>query len=209
MAQESIHSLSEQEQLRLEKLKKLMQEGSNPYEITLYDRTHTSRQILENYDTLEGQIVTIAGRMMSRRVMGKASFAHLSDRYGEIQFYAKKDDVGDAAYTAFKAWDIGDILGVKGRVFKTQTGEISVHATEMVLLSKSLHPLPEKFHGLTDTDTRYRQRYLDLMTNPEVMATFVRRSQIMRELRAFLDGKGFVEVDTPILTPFEDRKSVV
>ena len=141
--------------------------------------------------------------MMSRRIMGKASFAHLADRDGEIQFYAKKDDVGEEAYAAFKDWDIGDILGVKGKVFKTKTGEISIHAAGMTLLSKSLHPLPEKFHGLTDTDTRYRQRYLDLMTNPEVMATFVRRSNIMRELRAFLDGKGFIEVDTPILTPFE------
>ncbi|MBQ6645511.1 MAG: lysine--tRNA ligase [Clostridia bacterium] len=203
MAPENTTPLSEQEQFRLDKLNRLIHEGKNPYEITLYDRTHTSSEIIGNYDALEGQTVTVAGRMMSRRIMGKASFAHLSDRDGEIQFYAKKDDVGEEAYAAFKDWDIGDILGVKGKVFKTKTGEISIHAEEMTLLSKSLHPLPEKFHGLTDTDTRYRQRYLDLMTNPEVMATFVRRSNIMRELRAFLDGKGFIEVDTPILTPFE------
>ena len=201
MAPENTTPLSEQEQFRLDKLNRLIHEGKNPYEITLYDRTHTSSEIIGNYDALEGQTVTVAGRMMSRRIMGKASFAHLSDRDGEIQFYAKKDDVGEEAYAAFKDWDIGDILGVKGKVFKTKTGEISIHAEEMTLLSKSLHPLPEKFHGLTDTDTRYRQRYLDLMTNPEVMATFVRRSNIMRELRAFLDGKGFIEVDTPILTP--------
>ncbi|MBQ3669072.1 MAG: lysine--tRNA ligase [Clostridia bacterium] len=199
----AVNNLSEQEQFRLDKLNKLIENNQNPYAITLYDRTHTSKQISEDFDALEGQEVSIAGRMMSRRVMGKASFAHLADRFGEIQFYARRDDVGDEAYAQFKDWDIGDILGVKGKVFKTKTGEISVHAESMVLLSKSLHPLPEKFHGLTDTDTRYRQRYLDLMTNPEVMATFVRRSSIMRELRAFLDGKGFIEVDTPILTPFE------
>ena len=203
MAEQNITALSEQEQIRFDKLGALMDAGANPYEITVYDRTHTSKQIAENYDVLEGQTVSIAGRMMSRRVMGKASFAHLSDRDGEIQFYAKRDDVGDEAYASFKDWDIGDVLGVKGKVFKTKTGEISVHAEEMILLAKSLHPLPEKFHGLTDTDTRYRQRYLDLMTNPEVMATFVRRSLILRELRAFLDAKGFIEVDTPILTPFE------
>ena len=203
MAPENTTPLSEQEQFRLDKLNRLIHDGKNPYEITLYDRTHTSSEIIGHYDALEGQTVTVAGRMMSRRIMGKASFAHLADRDGEIQFYAKKDDVGEEAYAAFKDWDIGDILGVKGKVFKTKTGEISIHAAGMTLLSKSLHPLPEKFHGLTDTDTRYRQRYLDLMTNPEVMATFVRRSNIMRELRAFLDGKGFIEVDTPILTPFE------
>ncbi|MBQ3763107.1 MAG: lysine--tRNA ligase [Clostridia bacterium] len=198
-----ISNLSEQERFRLEKLNALTANGKNPYEITVYDRSHTSRDIKEGFEALEGQTVSVAGRMMSRRVMGKASFAHLSDREGEIQFYVRRDDVGQEAYAAFKDWDIGDVLGVKGKVFRTQTGEISVHAEEMVLLSKSLHPLPEKFHGLTDTDLRYRQRYLDLMTNPEVLATFVKRSAIMRELRAFLDGKGFIEVDTPILTPFE------
>ena len=218
MTQENLSPspLSEQEQIRLDKLNALTQQGQSPYTITRYDRTHTSKDITENYDQLaaeaveedgvthlEGTTVRIAGRMMSRRVMGKASFAHLSDRYGEIQFYVKRDDVGPEAYAAFKDWDIGDILGVSGKVFKTKTGEISIHAEELVLLSKSLHPLPEKFHGLTDTDTRYRQRYLDLMTNRDVTNTFVRRSAIMRELRRYLDGKGFIEVDTPILTPFE------
>ncbi|MBO7384987.1 MAG: lysine--tRNA ligase, partial [Clostridia bacterium] len=170
---------------------------------TVFGRDRTSKEITEHFDALEGQTVTVAGRMMSRRIMGKASFAHLSDRDGEIQFYARREDVGEENYQAFKDWDIGDILGVKGTVFRTKTGEVSVHARELTLLSKSLHPLPEKFHGLTDTDTRYRQRYLDLMTNRDVMNTFFARSAIMRELRAFLDGKGFTEVDTPILTPFE------
>ena len=195
--------LSEQEQFRLDKLNALTEAGQSPYRITVFDRDHSSAQILNDFDAFEGQTVTIAGRMMSRRVMGKASFAHLSDRDGEIQFYARREDVGEEVYRAFKDWDIGDILGVKGTVFKTKTGEVSVHAQELTLLSKSLHPLPEKFHGLTDTDTRYRQRYLDLMTNRDVMNTFFTRSRIMRELRAFLDGKGFTEVDTPILTPFE------
>ena len=205
MAEEIIteRTLSEQEQIRLDKLNALIENGKNPYEITVFDRTHSSKDILDNFDALEDKTVTIAGRMMSRRVMGKASFAHLSDRDGEIQFYARRDDVGEEVYAAFKDWDIGDVIGVKGRVFKTKTGEISVHAEELTLLSKSLHPLPEKFHGLTDTDTRYRQRYLDLIVNREVQDTFVRRSQIMKELRAFLDGRGYIEVDTPILTPFE------
>ncbi len=195
--------MSEQEQIRLDKLNALAAAGKSPYRITVFDRDRTSKEITENFDALEGQTVTVAGRMMSRRIMGKASFAHLSDRDGEIQFYARREDVGEENYQAFKDWDIGDILGVKGTVFRTKTGEVSVHARELTLLSKSLHPLPEKFHGLTDTDTRYRQRYLDLMTNRDVMNTFFARSAIMRELRAFLDGKGFTEVDTPILTPFE------
>ncbi|MBR5751058.1 MAG: lysine--tRNA ligase [Clostridia bacterium] len=195
--------MSEQEQIRLDKLNALAAAGKSPYRITVFGRDRTSKEITENFDALEGQTVTVAGRMMSRRIMGKASFAHLSDRDGEIQFYARREDVGEENYQAFKDWDIGDILGVKGTVFRTKTGEVSVHARELTLLSKSLHPLPEKFHGLTDTDTRYRQRYLDLMTNRDVMNTFFARSAIMRELRAFLDGKGFTEVDTPILTPFE------
>ena len=147
--------------------------------------------------------MSIAGRMMSRRVMGKASFAHLLDRDGKIQVYVRRDDVGEEAYKAFKSFDLGDIIGVKGFVFTTKTGEVSVHAQEITLLTKCLHPLPEKFHGLQDVDTRYRQRYLDLIVNPDVKDTFVRRSVILRELRAFLDGRGFLEVDTPILTPFE------
>ncbi len=205
MSEQSVNTaaLSEQEQIRLDKLNQLISGGRNPYEITVYERTHSSRQISEGFESLEGSEVSIAGRMMSRRIMGKASFAHIQDSDGGIQFYARRDDVGDDAYAEFKSWDIGDIIGVRGKVFKTKTGEISVHAENMVLLSKSLHPLPEKFHGLTDTDMRYRQRYLDLMVNPEVAETFVKRSRILRELRAYLDGKGFIEVDTPILTPFE------
>ncbi len=194
---------SEQDLIRLNKLNTLIEEGKNPYEITTYDRTHTSGQILGAFEALEGKPVRIAGRMMSRRVMGKASFAHLLDPDGQIQVYVRRDDVGEDAYRAFKDFDIGDIIGVAGSVFRTKSGEISVHAGEVMLLSKSLHPLPEKFHGLTDTDTRYRQRYVDLIVNPEVKDTFIKRSQILRELRAFLDGRGYLEVDTPILTPFE------
>ncbi len=195
--------LSEQEQQRFDKLSALAREGRSPYLITKYPVSHLSSDIESNFDALEGQEVCVAGRMISRRIMGKASFAHLNDCKGDIQFYARREDVGEDKYAEFKAYDIGDILGVKGTVFKTKTGEISVHASEITLLSKSLHPLPEKFHGLTDTDIRYRQRYLDLMTNSDVRAAFVKRSMILKELRAYLDGKGFLEVDTPILTPFE------
>ncbi|MGX8706037.1 MAG: lysine--tRNA ligase [bacterium] len=194
---------TEQDTIRLNKLNALIEQGRNPFEITTYDRTHTSGQIVNNFDALEGQIVRIAGRVMSRRVMGKASFAQLADPDGKIQIYVRRDDVGEEPYKDFKALDIGDIIGVTGTVFRTKTGEISVHTTAYILLSKSLHPLPEKFHGLTDTDTRYRQRYVDLIVNPEVRETFVKRSRILRELRAFLDGRGYLEVDTPILTPFE------
>ena len=196
-------NMSEQTEIRLNKLRALQEAGRNPYAITHFEVMHASDAIVRDYDALENAEVTIAGRLMSRRVMGKASFAHLLDRAGEIQIYVKRDDVGEDVYKDFKDWDIGDMLGVKGFVFKTKTGEISVHAKELTLLTKSLHPLPEKFHGLTNTDTRYRQRYLDLIVNPEVKDTFVKRSQILRELRAFLDGRGFLEVDTPILTPFE------
>ena len=194
---------TEQDTIRLNKLNALIEQGRNPYEITTYDRTHTSGEILNNYEALENQTVRIAGRMLSRRVMGKASFAHLLDPDGQIQIYVRRDDVGEDAYKDFKDFDIGDIVGVTGVVFKTKSGEISVHASAVKLLTKSLHPLPEKFHGLTDTDTRYRQRYVDLIVNPEVKDTFIKRSQILRELRAFLDGRGYLEVDTPILTPFE------
>ncbi len=196
---------SEQTQIRLAKLNRLIEAGANPYEIVRYDRTHLSGEILSHFDELAGaeSEVSIAGRMMSRRIMGKASFAHLLDRDGELQIYVRRDDVGEDAYRTFKEYDIGDILGVSGKVFRTKTGEISLHAEKIVLLSKSLHPLPEKFHGLQDTDTRYRQRYLDLIVNPDVKDTFVKRSNILRELRAFLDARGFIEVDTPILTPFE------
>ena len=196
-------NLSEQTQIRLNKLNRLIEEGKNPYEIVKFDRTHLSSDIRDHFDALEGQTVTLAGRMISRRIMGKAAFAHLLDRAGEMQIYVRRDDVGEDAYKAFKDYDLGDILGVSGKVFRTKTGEVSLHVEALTLLTKSLHPLPEKFHGLKDTDTRYRQRYLDLIVNPEVRDTFVKRSQIMRSLRDFLDGRGFLEVDTPILTPFE------
>jgi len=198
-------NLSEQTQIRIGKLNALSEEGHNPYRITKYDRTHLSGEIIARFDELEatGETVSIAGRMMSRRVMGKASFAHLMDGAGLMQIYVRRDDVGEDVYRAFKDDDIGDILGVTGKAFRTKTGEISIHCETVTLLTKSLHPLPEKFHGLQDTDTRYRQRYLDLIVNPGVKDTFVKRSAILRELRAFLDGRGFLEVDTPILTPFE------
>ena len=191
--------VSEQSRIRLEKLNRLVEEGRNPYEIVRYDRTHLSGEILSNYDALENQTVSIAGRMMSRRVMGKASFAHLLDRDGEIQIYVRRDDVGEDAYKDFKNYDLGDVIGVKGFVFKTKSGEISVHAQEIVLLTKALHPLPEKFHGLTNTDTRYRQRYLDLIVNPEARDTFVKRSAILATIRSYLNAQGFMEVETPIL----------
>lgn len=191
--------LSEQDEIRLNKLSALVDGGNNPYEITRFDRTHSSVEILNNFDSLEEQTVTIAGRMVSRRIMGKASFAHMLDREGEIQFYARREDVGEDVYAAFKDWDIGDVIGVTGKVFKTKTGEVSVHAESMVLLTKCLHPLPEKFHGLTDMDTRYRQRYLDLIVNPEVRDTFRKRSRIIQAVRKTLDDVGYVEVETPVL----------
>ena len=190
---------SEQNRIRLEKLGQLIDEGHNPCEIVRYDRTHLSGEILANFDSLENQTVSIAGRMMSRRVMGKASFAHIQDLNGRIQIYVRRDDVGEEAYKAFKSYDIGDVIGVKGFVFKTKSGEASVHAQEITLLSKSLHPLPEKFHGLTDTDTRYRQRYLDLIMNAESRDTFIKRSRIISAIRSYLNGQGFLEVETPML----------
>jgi len=196
-------AVSEQNRIRLEKLNALIEEGRNPYALVKYDRTHLSGEIISNYDALENQTVCIAGRMMSRRIMGKASFAHLLDRDGKLQIYVRRDDVGEDVYKDFKSYDIGDVIGVKGFVFKSKSGEISVYAQELVLLTKSLHPLPEKFHGLTDTDTRYRQRYLDLIMNPEVRDTFVKRSQILKETRAFLDNRGYLEVDTPVLGTLE------
>ena len=195
--------LSEQEIIRRQKLQKLLDAGQNPYEITSWGVTHRSQQILNSFDELEGKEVTIAGRMTSRRVMGKASFAHLLDGEGDIQIYVRRDDVGEEPYMAFKQDDIGDILGVKGTVFRTQTGEISVHATEVKLLCKSLKVLPEKFHGLTDTDLRYRQRYVDMIVNPEVRDTFRKRSTIIAAVREFLDSRGFIEVDTPVLHTLE------
>ena len=193
--------------VRREKLAALIEAGQNPYEITKYDVTADSEGLKTNFVDLEdpaaGALVRIAGRMVSRRVMGKASFAHLLDRSGKMQLYVRRDEVGEEDYASFKKWDIGDIIGVEGYVFRTQTGEVSLHAKGIKLLSKSLIPLPEKFHGLTDTDMRYRQREVDLIVNPEVKDTFIKRSQILKEIRAYLDEKGFLEVDTPILTPCE------
>jgi len=186
-------------QVRKEKLKALIEAGKNPYEITEFNRTHVTTEIFENYDKLEGKEVAIAGRMMGKRIMGKASFVHVQDPYGKIQLYVSVNDLGEESYKAFKEDDIGDIVGVKGFVFKTKTGEISIHAKEFTLLSKSLRPLPEKFHGLKDTDLRYRQRYVDLIMNPEVKDTFIKRIQILKEIRTFLDNLGYLEVETPIL----------
>ena len=195
--------LSEQEIIRRQKLQKLLDAGQNPYEITSWKVTHRSSEILGNFEKLEGKEVSIAGRMTSRRVMGKASFAHLLDSEGDIQIYVRRDDVGEDAYAAFKQDDIGDILGIKGVVFRTQTGEVSVHASEVKLLCKSLKVLPEKFHGLVDTDLRYRQRYVDMIVNPEVRDTFRKRSKIIAAVREFLDSRGFIEVDTPVLHTLE------
>ena len=195
--------LNEILRLRREKLAALKEAGRDPYTVTKYDFDSDSETIKNNFDEFEGKTVKIAGRIMSRRIMGKASFVGLADCSGKIQLYVRRDDVGEEEYAAFKKWDIGDIIGVEGFVFKTQTGEISVHSTDISLLSKSLLPLPEKFHGLKDTDTRYRQRYVDLIVNPEVKDTFYKRSQIMKEIRSFLDSRGFTEVDTPILLPLE------
>lgn len=186
-------------QVRKEKLKALIEAGKNPYEITEFNRSHVTIEIFENYEELEGKEVAIAGRIMGKRIMGKASFAHVQDPYGKIQLYVSVNDLGEESYKAFKEDDIGDIVGVKGFVFKTKTGEISIHAKEVTLLSKSLRPLPEKFHGLKDTDLRYRQRYVDLIMNPEVKDTFIKRIQILKEIRSFLDNLGYLEVETPIL----------
>lgn len=192
-------------QARRDKLAALQAEGNDPYQITKFDVTHHSQEIIENFETLEtkeGQepiLVRIAGRLMSKRVMGKASFCHIQDKEGKIQSYVARDAIGTDEYAAFKKLDIGDIVGVEGSVFKTKTGECSIHAVKVVLLSKSLKPLPEKFHGLTDTDTRYRQRYVDLIMNPEVKDTFIKRSRIISEIRKFLDGENFMEVETPML----------
>ncbi|MCR5098019.1 MAG: lysine--tRNA ligase [Lachnospiraceae bacterium] len=185
--------------IRREKLEALQEAGRDPFKITKYDVTHHTTDIRDDFDALEGQEVSIAGRMMFKRVMGKASFANLRDKNGDMQIYVTRDDLGDDAYAEFKKYDVGDIMGVKGFVFKTKTGEISVHARELTLLTKSLQILPEKFHGITDTDLRYRQRYVDLVMNPEVRDTFIKRSQILKEIRRFLDDRGFMEVETPML----------
>ncbi len=185
--------------IRREKLQTLQENGKDPFVITKYDVTHHSTDIKDNFDEMEGKEVTIAGRMMFKRIMGKASFCNIRDLKGNIQSYVARDNIGEEPYADFKKYDVGDILGIRGTVFKTKTGEISIHAEEVTLLSKSLQILPEKFHGLTDTDTRYRQRYVDLIMNEEVKDTFVKRSKVLKSIRNYLDGEGFMEVETPML----------
>lgn len=217
MANEEL-SLSEVLQIRRDKLDKLKEIGKNPFDIVKYNQTHHSKDIIENFEAMEGKEVAIAGRLMSFRHMGKASFTDIQDRYGRIQAYVKKDDIGEEDYDLFKTYDMGDILGIEGTIFKTKTGEISVHATKVVLLCKSLQPLPEKWHGLKDTELRYRQRYVDLIVNPEVRDTFVKRTKIIKEIRNYLDNIGYMEVDTPILStiasgaaarPFKTRSNAL
>ncbi|MBQ8719757.1 MAG: lysine--tRNA ligase [Clostridia bacterium] len=197
--------------VRRDKLAALQEAGCDPYEITKYDVTATSISAIASFTSREAELaeggeaitVRVAGRMVSRRIMGKASFAHLLDGEGKIQLYVARDEIGEESYAAFKKWDVGDIIGVEGTLFRTRTGEVSVHAKSAILLSKSLLPLPEKFHGLTNIEQRYRQRYVDLIANPDVKDTFVKRSKILKLIRDFLDSKGFLEVDTPILVPLE------
>lgn len=190
---------SEQETIRREKLAQMREDGMDPFAHTTFPKTHLSRQIIDGYDKLAEKNVAVAGRIMSRRIMGKASFVHILDEQGTIQLYVRRDDVGEDAYKLFKTLDIGDIIGVTGFVFKTKTEEVSVHAQSLEVLAKSLIPLPEKFHGLKDTDLRYRQRYVDLIMNQEVRQAFVTRAKIVSSMRNFLDEKGFMEVETPIL----------
>ena len=199
MAENKEVDVNEQIKNRMEKLSALQAEGNDPFEITKYDVTCHTSDIKDNFDEMDGKDVSIAGRLMAKRVMGKASFANVADRNGNIQLYVSKDDLGDEGYKAFKKFDIGDIVGVKGRVLKTQKGEISVHVTEIILLVKSLQVLPEKYHGLKDTDQRYRQRYVDLIMNEESKEVFIKRSKIISKIRSYLDGQGFMEVETPML----------
>jgi len=195
-----VQELNELLQIRRTKLEELQNKGKDPFQITQFEVTHKSKEILEMFDELEGKEVKVAGRIMTKRLMGKASFCHIQDRDGQVQSYIRKDAIGEEAYEEFKHYDLGDIVGIIGDVFKTQKGEISVKAKEVLLLSKSLQILPEKFHGLKDTDTRYRQRYLDLIVNPDVKEAFTKRSQIIKEIRRFLDAKEYLEVETPVLT---------
>ena len=197
--EQTAEELNELLQIRRDKLKALQERGKDPFEIVKFDRDAYSTEIIENYDAMEGKTVTVAGRMMSKRIMGKASFAHILDYKGDIQVYIKRDDVGEESYADFKAMDIGDIIGVTGMVFKTRTGEVSIHATSVTLLSKSLRPLPEKFHGLKDQELRYRQRSVDLIVNPEVRNTFIKRAKIEAEIRRRLNELDFIEVETPVL----------
>ena len=204
---ESVNNTKEQEQdlnqllkVRREKLAALQESGKNPFEITKYDASHHSAQIKENFESLEGSKVTVAGRIMSKRLMGKASFCNVQDLQGNIQSYVARDSIGEESYADFKKYDVGDIVGIEGEVFKTKTGEISIHAEKVLLLTKSLQILPEKFHGLTNTDIRYRQRYVDLIMNQEVRETFINRSKIISKIRQYLDGENFMEVETPVLT---------
>ena len=203
LAEEEEVNLADVFRVRREKLAALCEAGQNPFEKVKYDFDTYTVDIHQNFDALENTDVRIAGRIMSRRDMGKANFIDVMDGKGRIQCYVRINDIGEDTFEQFKKWDIGDIIGVSGTVFRTRRGEISVHAKSLELLAKSLLPLPEKFHGLKDTDMRYRQRYVDLIMNPEVKDTFVKRSRILTEIRHYLDGKGFLEVDTPILTPFE------
>jgi lysyl-tRNA synthetase class 2 len=204
MADERVQNeqdINELLKVKRDKLNELCEKGKDPFQIMKYDVTNHSSDILNDYEGFEDKTVTIAGRIMTKRVMGKASFCNLRDLKGDIQAYVRKDEIGDESYAEFKKYDIGDIVGIEGVVFKTKSGEISIKANNVVLLSKSLQILPEKYHGLKDTDTRYRQRYVDLIVNPEVRDTFVKRSLIIREIRNYLDGKDFIEVETPVLTP--------
>ena len=190
---------NELRKVRRDKLKELQAAGKDPFRITKYDVTAHSAEVKDQFDALEGKTVSVAGRMMSKRIMGKASFCNVQDLKGNIQCYVSRDQLGDDNYKEFKKLDVGDIIGIRGEVFKTKTGEVTIRTQELTLLSKSLQILPEKFHGLTNTDLRYRQRYLDLIMNPEVKDTFLKRSQIIRAIRRFLDGQGFMEVETPML----------
>jgi lysyl-tRNA synthetase class 2 len=198
--QEKNEDLSEVVRIRREKLSQLKENGRDPFFITSYKRTHTSGEVVSSFESLEGKHVSAAGRMISKRIMGKASFSHIQDSAGKIQLYARRDVLGDEAYSEYKKYDIGDIIGVEGEVFKTSTGEISIKAEKIVLLAKSLLPMPEKFHGLRDTDLRYRQRHVDLIVNPEVRNTFIARTKIIKCMREHLDNLGYLEVETPILT---------
>ena len=196
---EQIQDINQLLKVRREKLAALQEAGKDPFQITKYEATHHSREIKENFDSLEGKSVSVAGRIMQKRVMGKASFCNVQDLQGNIQSYVARDSIGEDSYADFKKYDVGDIVGITGEVFKTKTEEISIHASKVVLLSKSLQILPEKYHGLTNTDIRYRQRYTDLIMNEEVKTTFVKRSQIISSIRRFLDNQGFMEVETPML----------